>query len=78
MKTVNLKLKSINNSTSGNPNFEILSHDNQSAIDILIKKKYFFYNSKGKLRTKNNISLSYGILNKGGNIVEDILILATN
>ncbi len=76
MKILNLKLKSINNSTMGNPNFEILEYDNQLALDILIKKKYFFYNSKGKLRTKSNISLSYGILNKDGNIVEDILIVA--
>ena len=74
MKELKLKIKRVNNTTYGNPRFQILDWDNQELFDEVIETGFIKKLKKGYF-TKPDSSDCYNINNPGGIIIEKINII---
>ena len=73
MRTLNLKLMRVSNTKYGNPRFRILNYDNSELFKELLNKKYFKSLKKGFF-TAPDYAYCYGILNKEGVKIKDIIV----
>ena len=75
MKKLELTMRRANNSTSGNPRYQILDWNNQLLFEKIVKNGFIRDLKKGFF-TRSDDSESYAIGNKDGFIIDDILILS--
>ena len=75
MKVLKLKVKRANNSTSGNPRFQILDWDNRILFDRVVRNG-FIKKLKSGFFTKPDASDNYSIGNPEGFTIDSILILS--
>ena len=75
MKVLKLTVKRTNNSTSGNPRFEILDWDNRLLFERIMASG-FIKKLKSGFFTKPDATDNYSIGNAAGFIIDNILILS--
>ena len=75
MKVLKLKVKRANNSTSGNPRFQVLDWDNRILFDRMVENG-FIKKLKSGFFTKPDAADSYSIGNAAGFTIDNILILS--
>ena len=76
MEKLKLTVRRANNSTSGNPRYQILDWDNQLLFEKIIKNGFIRDLKKG-LFTRSDDSDCYSITNPTGIIIDKIRIVAT-